>query len=949
MRDTIRVQGAREHNLKNITVEIPRNQLVVITGVSGSGKSSLAFDTVYAEGQRRFLESMSAFAKKFVVQLKRPNVDFVTGLSPVISIEQKTTVRNPRSTVGTITDIYDYLRMLYATIGVPHCPYCGHEVPARSAQQLLEAVMALPVGSEVEIRAPVRKFHGEDWAYLFDDVRTKGYRRAYIDGALVDTSQELNLDEDEDYQIDVMVDRFVVKPGIDKQVLASLDHGLLLGEAFISLHGPDGWTAPGTCPQHGTLMGEVEAHYYSFNLPSGSSSCVTCMGLGTYRQVHPDLLIVDRSRSIREGALAKEVLNYDKDSWTGRIIYSLSQAYGFSLGTPFRDLSPEAVDLLFHGTRGERFMIVLPPGAKVGERHVGREMRFAGIIRRIERSYRRYRKEGTYNHWMEEWLKKVMVETTCPDCGGKRLRPQRFLVTVGGRTIHDLGTMAFDELIAFLNDVTIPERRRKAGTQVLNEITRRLQLLLDIGVDYLTLNRPSNTLSGGESQRIRLSTQIGSDLMGMLYVLDEPTIGLHPQDTQKMILTLQRLRDLGNSVVVVEHDDAIIRAADHVIEMGPGPGDFGGEVVAQGPMAAVLADPASLTGRYLGGTVSIPLPEGRRATNGHNLVIRGARENNLRDLDVTIPLGVFTCVTGVSGSGKSSLIHEILYKALYATLHDSRVLPGDHRAVEGIDYVSDVINIDQSPIGRTPRSNPATYIGVYTAIRRLFARIPDAQARGYTASRFSFNVKEGRCDECAGEGVLRTRLQFMADVEAVCPVCKGARFNADTLEVRYRGKSIADVLAMSIHEAAAFFADHRNIRHKLDTMDRLGLGYLALGHPATKLSGGEAQRIKLAHQLGKIKRGKHNLYILDEPTTGLHAADIEKLLHSLSLLVAAGHSVLVIEHHLDVVKSADWVIDLGPEGGRAGGRIVAQGSPEAVAQVPESYTGRFLREVLVAG
>jgi len=949
MRDTIRVQGAREHNLKNITVEIPRNQLVVITGVSGSGKSSLAFDTVYAEGQRRFLESMSAFAKKFVVQLKRPNVDFVTGLSPVISIEQKTTVRNPRSTVGTITDIYDYLRMLYATIGVPHCPYCGHEVPARSAQQLLEAVMALPVGSEVEIRAPVRKFHGEDWAYLFDDVRTKGYRRAYIDGALVDTSQELNLDEDEDYQIDVMVDRFVVKPGIDKQVLASLDHGLLLGEAFISLHGPDGWTAPGTCPQHGTLMGEVEAHYYSFNLPSGSSSCVTCMGLGTYRQVHPDLLIVDRSRSIREGALAKEVLNYDKDSWTGRIIYSLSQAYGFSLGTPFRDLSPEAVDLLFHGTRGERFMIVLPPGAKVGERHVGREMRFAGIIRRIERSYRRYRKEGTYNHWMEEWLKKVMVETTCPDCGGKRLRPQRFLVTVGGRTIHDLGTMAFDELIAFLNDVTIPERRRKAGTQVLNEITRRLQLLLDIGVDYLTLNRPSNTLSGGESQRIRLSTQIGSDLMGMLYVLDEPTIGLHPQDTQKMILTLQRLRDLGNSVVVVEHDDAIIRAADHVIEMGPGPGDFGGEVVAQGPMAAVLADPASLTGRYLGGTVSIPLPEGRRAPNGHNLVIRGARENNLRDLDVTIPLGVFTCVTGVSGSGKSSLIHEILYKALYATLHDSRVLPGDHRAVEGIDYVSDVINIDQSPIGRTPRSNPATYIGVYTAIRRLFARIPDAQARGYTASRFSFNVKEGRCDECAGEGVLRTRLQFMADVEAVCPVCKGARFNADTLEVRYRGKSIADVLAMSIHEAAAFFADHRNIRHKLDTMDRLGLGYLALGHPATKLSGGEAQRIKLAHQLGKIKRGKHNLYILDEPTTGLHAADIEKLLHSLSLLVAAGHSVLVIEHHLDVVKSADWVIDLGPEGGRAGGRIVAQGSPEAVAQVPESYTGRFLREVLVAG
>ncbi|HOU15363.1 MAG TPA: excinuclease ABC subunit UvrA [Anaerolineae bacterium] len=978
MRDTITVQGAKEHNLKNITVEIPRNQLVVITGVSGSGKSSLAFDTVYAEGQRRFLESMSTFAKKYIAQLKKPNVDFVFGLSPVISIEQKTGVRNPRSTVGTMTDIYDYLRMLYATIGVAHCPYCGVEVPVRSAEQLLDHLLTLPVGTEVEIRAPVFKIYGEDYAYLFDQVRTRGYRRAYIDGHFVDFSEPVDLDEDETYQIDVIVDRFPIKPGNDKQILASLKHGLLLGEGFISLHILDADERRVTqinteksaficenlrpielgCLEHNTVMGEMEAQYFSFNLPSGSSSCVTCLGLGTYRSVHPELLVLDPHRSIAGGALAKEAINPDKNSWSGRMVYSLAQHYGFSLDTPFKDLPPEIVDLLFYGTKGAKFPIVIPPGAKTGERWEGREMSFGGIIAFIERNYRRYRKEGRFNTWMDEWLKKVMVEHTCPDCGGKRLKPQRFLVTVDGKNIHELGDMAFADLVAFLEAVTIPEKKRAAGTQIVREIVRRVRLLLDIGVDYLTLNRPSNTLSGGESQRIRLSTQIGSDLMGMLYVLDEPTIGLHPYDTRKMVETLHRLRDLGNSVIVVEHDEAIIRAADTLIEMGPGPGLYGGEVVTCGPVDAVLRDPASLTGQYIEGAARIALPEARRSPNGHNLVIRGAQENNLRDLDVTLPLGLFICVTGVSGSGKSSLIHEILYKKLYATLHDHRVLPGKHRALEGVEYVTDIVDIDQSPIGRTPRSNPATYIGVYDAIRQLFADTPEAQARGYGPSRFSFNVKEGHCAECAGEGYLNTHLQFMADVETICPVCKGARYNAETLEVTYRGKSIADVLDLSIEEAVAFFeADPfdsaqgkshvpRSVVHKLRTLRELGLGYLKVGHPATKLSGGEAQRVKLAHELGKMKRGAHNLYILDEPTTGLHAADIEKLLVSLNRLVDAGHTVLVIEHHLDVIKTADWIIDLGPDGGEAGGRLVAQGTPEAVAMVEDSYTGRYLKTVL---
>jgi len=978
MQETISVKGAKEHNLRNIDVEIPRNKFVVITGVSGSGKSSLAFDTVYAEGQRRFLESLSAYSRKFVTQLKKPNVDFVTGLSPVISIEQKTTVANPRSTVGTMTDISDYLRMLFATIGIAHCPYCQspdsqspdsqsptrqREVPIRSTHQMLERFLSLPAGTEIELRAPVFKYYGEEWAYLLDDVRAKGYRHVVVDGQHHDLSEEITLEEENAYQIEAVVDRFVVRHDrtnrMDKQILAALDFGLLIGEGFLSFHLVTHGVAQGVtpvsaehfyrdfaCPEHGTVMGEVEPHYYSFNLPSASSSCPTCLGLGNYRQVHPKLLIPDSSRSIRDGAFVEAALRYDKNSWDGRMLYSLTQHYNFSLDTPFAELPDAIVNMLLYGAKGQKIKIVIPPGATQGHKHAGREVGFGGIIPRIERHYRHFRKESTFNHWMEEYLKKVMVEYTCPDCGGKRLKRQRFLITIGSRTIHDFGELPFEELIDVLNVAPIPPRKAAAGQQILTELVRRLELLLHIGLYYLTLNRPSSTLSGGESQRIRLSTQIGSGLMGMLYVLDEPSIGLHPKDNVRMIETLKHLRDLGNSVVVVEHDEETIRSADYIIEMGPGPGVHGGEVVVQGCIDEIMRDPASLTGQYMGGQQEIPLPVTRRPPNGKNLIIRGAAENNLRNVDVTIPLGLFTCITGVSGSGKSTLIHEILYKKLYSIFHDSRILSGKHQAIEGVEHVSDIVHIDQSPIGRSSRSNPVTYVGLFDSIRKLFAATEEAEARGFTASRFSFNVKGGRCEECAGEGYVTTKLQLMADVETPCLVCKGARYNEETLDVRYRDKTIADVLELSIEEGVNFFKEQRTIAHKLRMMAELGLGYLKLGHPAPKLSGGEAQRVKLADQLSKIKRGKHNMYILDEPTTGLHLADIQRLLDSLVKLVDVGHTVVVIEHHLDVIKSADWVIDLGPEGGHRGGEVVAFGTPESVAQTDASFTGRYLQQHL---
>ena len=956
MRQTVAVKGARENNLQNVEVEIPRNQLVVVTGISGSGKSSLAFDTVYAEGQRRFLESMSTYAKRFITQLKKPDVDFIDGLSPVVSIEQKTITMNPRSTVGTMTDLQDYLRMLFATIGVAHCPYCEAEIPIRSHHQILERLLALPEDSEVEIHAPVFKIYGEDYDYLFDDIRTKGCRHVRIDGIEHDISEEIELDPDLEYDIQVIVDKFFIKKDIDKQVLASLEHAMLVGEGFMrfDVKFPEDAETDAIelledfgCLKHGVLMAELGPHHFTFNEPTGA--CVTCSGLGTYLQVHPNLLVPDKSRSIAEGAFVHQAFNYDPDRWDGRTMYSLAAHYDFDLNTPFADLPEAVVDILYYGTHGEEFPILQPEGGRpVEKRHLGRKIRFDGIATRIDRHYRNYRKRGEAHSGMEEYLRKVMVERTCPDCDGAKLKRQRLLVTIENQTIHDVGELHFEELRDFLLGITeMPEKQREAGERVVKELVARISLLLGIGLDYLNLNRRSATLSGGESQRIRLSTQIGSGLMGMLYVLDEPSIGLHPKDNAKMIETLRKLRDIGNTVIVVEHDESTIRAADHIIELGPGPGVHGGHIVVQGDLDTILDCTESWTGLYMSGRREILLPEQRRDLNGKFLSITGAKENNLRNIDVDIPLGVFICITGASGSGKSTLVNEILYKKLYALYHDSRTLYGAHDELEGHEHISDVINIDQSPIGRSPRSNPATYIGFYDNIRKLFASTPLSAERGYTASRFSFNVKGGRCEECHGEGTITTQLHFMPDVEVVCPTCKGARYNDDTLDVTYNGRNISEILTMSIEEGVEFFADQRLIHHKLNVLNQLGMGYLQIGHPATILSGGEAQRIKLASELGKIKRGKHNLYILDEPTTGLHMADVQKLLDSLNRLVDTGHTVIVIEHHLDVIKTADYVIDLGPEGGHKGGEVLAHGTPEDIAKVKASFTGQFLKEYLL--
>ncbi len=951
MRKTISIQGAREHNLKNISLEIPRDQLVVVTGLSGSGKSSLAFDTLYAEGQRRYMESLSSYAKRFIAQVKKPDVDFMFGLSPVISIEQKTVARNPRSTVGTMTDISSYLNLLFATVGVARCPYCEQEVPIKTGNQVLEEILALPEGTAVELRAPVFRVYGEDYEFLFAEVRKKGYRRLLVDGREVDISEEVALDEAADPQMEVICDRFVVRPGTDKPLLAGIQNALTTGEQFLRVHvlktsnrdAAASFYGSFGCPRHHVAVGDLTPAYFMFNEPT--SACRTCLGLGTYLQVHPDLLTPDRGRSIRDGAFVREAFNYNPDTWDGKIMYSLSRHYGFSLDTPFRDLPASVVDVLLNGTKGEKFEVVQPPEAKTEKRYVGEQLAFGGIARRIERHYKRYRQRQEAHSSMEAYLEKVMVEHRCPDCHGTRLKPQRLLFRVGGLNIYEFGEMNFSELRAFLDKLKVQGRQRAAGQQVLKEIAARLELLLGIGLDYLNFNRRSGTLSGGESQRIRLSTQIGSGLMGMLYVLDEPSIGLHPKDNVKMIRTLRRLRDLGNTVVVVEHDEGTIRAADHIVEMGPGPGVHGGEVVVQGTLQGVLKHRGSPTGQFLSGRRTIPVPDRRRAPNGKRLTVRGARENNLKGIDVEIPLNLFVCVTGASGSGKSTLVNEILFKKLYSLFYDSRVLSGDHDRLEGVEHIQDVINIDQSPIGRTSRSNPATYIGFYDDIRAIFADTPEAKARGYRPGRFSFNVKEGRCAECSGEGSILTQLYFMPDVEVPCESCKGARYNGETLEIEYKGKTIADVLDMSVEEGVGFFEDHPGIARKIGVLNQLGLGYLTLGQSSTTLSGGEAQRVKLANELSKLKRG-HILYILDEPTTGLHMADIQRLLECLSRLVDAGHTALVIEHHLDVIKTADHIIDLGPEGGHGGGEVVVCGTPEDVVRCKASHTGRFLKKHL---
>jgi excinuclease ABC subunit A len=947
----VAIQGARVHNLKNISLELPRDRLVVVTGLSGSGKSSLAFDTIYAEGQRRYMESLSSYAKRFIAHVAKPDVDFVFGLSPVISIEQKTLTSNPRSTVGTMTDIAGYLNLLFATTGEPHCPRTGEPVPSRTSSQIVEAILSLPDGAGVELRAPLFPFYGEELDVLFTDARKKGCRRLLVDGRGVDLAEKIDLDPSDVRHVDAVVDRVVVGRQHQKAIKAAVGSALLVGDGLLQLHVNKGASRERAAafyrellsPTHRFVYGDISPDYFVFNNPE--SACRTCGGLGVDKLTHPELIVPDPSRSVRGGCFVREAFRYNPDTWDGRIMYSLSRALAFSLDVPWESLPEFARHAVLYGLDAKKLPVVSPPEAKVKrDDQEGKEVGFHGIARRIERYYRWYRQKGEANSRMEAWLDKVMVERTCPDCEGRRLRSTRRLFTIDGKSIHDVGQLHFAELHAWLGTLKPTGRGADAGRQVLKEIRSRIELLLGIGLDYLSFNRRSATLSGGESQRIRLSTQIGSGLMGMLYVLDEPSIGLHPKDNVKMIATLNSLRDIGNTVIVVEHDEDTIRAADHIVEMGPGPGVHGGEVVVQGTLDEVLACEKSPTGQFLSGRRSIALPAQRRSGNGRALRVRGARENNLKNIDVTIPLGLLVAVTGASGSGKSTLVSEVLYKALWKQLVDTRTLPGDHDGIDGIEHVHKVVNIDQAPIGRNSRSNPATYVGFYDTIRDLFAEAPLAMERGYRSGRFSFNVKGGRCEECQGAGTITTQLYFMPDVEVTCGACKGARFNSETLEVTLRGKTIDDVLNMSVEEGVSFFAGAPAVGKKVQVLADLGLGYLTLGQSATTLSGGEAQRVKIAAELSTLQRSRHTLYILDEPTTGLHLADIERLLSSLNRLVDAGHTVLLIEHQMDVIKTADHVIDLGPDGGHAGGEVVATGAPEAIAACAASHTGRFLKK-----
>ncbi|WP_294472274.1 excinuclease ABC subunit UvrA [uncultured Intestinimonas sp.] len=940
MLDHISVKGARANNLKNIDVTIPRDKLVVLTGLSGSGKSSLAFDTIYAEGQRRYVESLSSYARMFLGQMEKPDVDYIDGLSPAISIDQKTTSKNPRSTVGTVTEIYDYLRLLWARVGTPHCPKCGKEIQQQTIDQIIDQVMALPEATRVQVMAPVVRGKKGEHQKIFEDARKSGYVRVRADGSLYDLTEEIKLDKNKKHSIEVVVDRLVIQPDVARRLTDSVEtaSGLSGGLVLINIVGEDRdilFSQNYACEDCGISIEELSPRMFSFNNPFGA--CPTCTGLGAQLKVDPALILPNPSLSILEGAITASGWNNVKGDSISRMYFeALAKKYGFKLTTPVKDLPPEVMDVILYGTKGEKLKLTYDRANGQGTLMQA----FEGVVNNLERRYRE-----TQSDAMRRELEECMSQRPCPDCGGRRLRKEALAVTVGDIDIDAFCHKSVTQALDFIGHLELSPQKMRIAERILKEIKNRLGFLQSVGLQYLTLSRAAATLSGGESQRIRLATQIGSSLMGVLYILDEPSIGLHQRDNDMLLDTMKHLRDLGNTLLVVEHDEDTMRAADYIVDIGPGAGVHGGEVVACGTAEEIMNTPGSITGDYLSGRRSIPVPSERRTGSGHSLTIRGAAENNLRHVDVSIPLGTFTCVTGVSGSGKSSLVNEILYKRLGADLNRVKVRPGRHDALEGEEFLDKVIDIDQSPIGRTPRSNPATYTGLFNDIRDLFASTPDAKARGYGPGRFSFNVRGGRCEACAGDGLIKIEMHFLPDIYVPCEVCKGKRYNRETLEVRYKGKNIYEVLEMTVDEALPFFENLPRIYNKLQTLRDVGLSYIKLGQPSTELSGGEAQRVKLATELAKRSTGK-TIYILDEPTTGLHTYDVHKLLEVLQRLVDLGNTVVVIEHNLDVIKTADYLIDLGPEGGDGGGRVVCTGTPEEVAACQASYTGQYLKRAL---
>ena len=936
MAKDIVIKGAKEHNLKNLSVTIPRDQMVVLTGVSGSGKSSLAFDTIYAEGQRRYMESLSSYARQFLGQMEKPDVEYIEGLSPAISIDQKTTSKNPRSTVGTVTEIHDYLRLLYARIGIPHCYICGKEISSQSTDQIVDAILEMEEGTRVHILAPVIRERKGEHEKILERIRKEGFTRVRVDGEIYNLGEEeISLEKTHKHTIEIVIDRLVIRPGVESRLAEAIELAILHGDGLV-LANERVFSTKLACPEHGVGIEEMEPRMFSFNNPFGA--CPECNGLGFNQRIDPDLIIEDQDLSIVDGCLGTIFASMEVAGFYRQMIEALAEEHHVDLHTPYRELPDKFRQELLYGTKGRH--IKYQYKSRTSGRVSKMDHPFEGVLNNLERRYRE-----TNSDYIKTKMEQYMRITPCDTCGGKRLKPEVLAVTVGEINIAQLSDKAIRDALDFITSLKLGEMEKAIAVQILKEIRERLQFLIDVGLDYLTLSRASGSLSGGESQRIRLATQIGSSLVGVVYILDEHSIGLHQRDNEMLLKTLRHLTDLGNTLIIVEHDEDTMMAADHIVDIGPGAGIHGGEVVAQGTIQDIMACNESLTGQYLTGKKSIPVPAGRRDGNGLTLKILGAEENNLKKADAEIPLGKFVSITGVSGSGKSSLINEILYKSLAQHFYRAKDKPGKHQAIQGLEHIDKVIDIDQSPIGRTPRSNPATYTGVFTPIRDLFAQLPEAKLRGYEKGRFSFNVKGGRCEACSGDGIIKIEMHFLPDVYVPCEVCKGKRYNRETLEVKYKGKSIFDVLDMNVTEGVEFFKNHPSILRHLETLEEVGLGYIKLGQPSTQLSGGEAQRIKLASELSKRSTGK-TLYILDEPTTGLHFADVDKLIQVLNRLVDAGNTVVVIEHNLDVIKVSDHLIDLGPEGGSRGGRVIATGTPEEVAANPQSYTGRFLKKIL---